>query len=499
MYRFTLSESGHRDADDRRADVRTGVPRGDPVHRRPALPAPGHGAAHRRATGAGRDRLLEHRGLFSQEIHFGWQTPVAVGHPRRGRGRPQGRRRRSCSPTTPRARAWTAARWRCPGDQDQLIEAVAGANRHTVVVLNTGGPVLMPWLQDVAGVLETWYPGQQFGDAIAAVLFGDANPSGRLPVTFPASDTQGPAPTTQPQHYPGVNGVEHYDEGLDVGYRWYDTTGQRPLFPFGYGLSYEQFQVSHVFAAYDRHRGEAFVAAAVRNVSHRPGPATLELYLQSPPAAGEPPKQLKGYASVNLAPGQSRLVFFRLAPSDLAYFNQSSGTMERRPGPLHRARRHVLDRARSCRPLRGGRPGRAAQDPEVGGVSARRMPADDAGSVSPCGRRGSARQSRSRRTRAAPASRAWRSARTRRGGARDACRLTGSPRRRRPRRRPLRHPGDERRVDHLQESSGGEEDHEITTGATRGGRAAQHGDHRRDERRRRHHHRPDRATGRTVR
>ncbi len=138
-----------------------------------------------------------------------------------------------------------------PGDQDQLIEAVAQANRDTIVVLNTGGPVLMPWLHDVQGVLETWYPGQQFGTAIAAVLFGDANPGGRLPVTFPANANQGPAPASQPNHYPGVNGVVDYDEGLDVGYRWYDATGQRPLFPFGYGLSYEQFDVSGVRAFYN--------------------------------------------------------------------------------------------------------------------------------------------------------------------------------------------------------------------------------------------------------
>jgi beta-glucosidase len=270
-------------------------------------------------------------GLFGQEIHFGWQTPSQSGIP----AAVAAARKADVAvvfANDAQGEGMDRSSLALPGDQDQLIDAVAGANRHTVVVLNTGGPVLMPWLHDVAGVLEAWYPGQQFGDSIAAVLFGDANPSGRLPVTFPASDTQGPAPTTQPQHYPGVNGVEHYDEGLDVGYRWYDTTGQRPLFPFGYGLSYEQFQVSHVFAAYDRRRGEAVVAAAVRNVSQRPGPATLELYLESPRAAGEPPKQLKGYANVNLAPGQSRLVFFRLRPGDLAYFNQSAGTWAVAPG-----------------------------------------------------------------------------------------------------------------------------------------------------------------------
>ena len=184
-------------------------------------------------------------------------------------------------------------------------------------------------------MLEAWYPGQQFGTAIAAVLFGDANPAGRLPVTFPASDTQGPAPATQPQHYPGVNGVVSYDEGLDVGYRWYDATGQRPLFPFGYGLSYESFAVSRVHASYNAANGVATVAALVTNTSSRPGPATLELYLVSPPAAQEPPKQLKGYAKVNLAPGQSRLLLFRLRPSDLSYYNRAvtSSPSPRAPTP----------------------------------------------------------------------------------------------------------------------------------------------------------------------
>jgi beta-glucosidase len=218
------------------------------------------------------------------------------------------------------------------GDQNQLIEAVAEANPHTIVVLNTGGPVLMPWLSQVSSVLEAWYPGQQFGDAIAAVLFGDANPGGRLPVTFPASQTQGPAPATQPTHYPGAGGVVHYDEGLDVGYRWYDATGQRPLFPFGYGLSYERFAVSGVHAFYDRVAGDALALARVTNTSSRSGPATVELFLQSPPAAQEPPKQLKGYSHVNLGPGQSRFVVFHLTPSDLAYYNSAQNQWAVAPG-----------------------------------------------------------------------------------------------------------------------------------------------------------------------
>jgi beta-glucosidase len=123
-----------------------------------------------------------------------------------------------------------------------------------------------------------------------------------------------------------------YDEGLDVGYRWYDATGQQPLFPFGYGLSYENFAVSGVHASYDPADGVATVAARVTNTSSRPGPAPLELYLVAPPAAHEPPKQLKGYATVNLAPGQSRLVLFCLRPGDLAYYNQSSNKFTVAPG-----------------------------------------------------------------------------------------------------------------------------------------------------------------------
>ncbi len=271
-------------------------------------------------------------GLFSTEIHFAWQTPSQSGIPaavNAARGadvavvfandaQGEGMDRDSLS---------------LPGDQTQLIDAVAHANRHTVVVLNTGGPVLMPWLNQISGVLEAWYPGQQFGPAIAAVLFGDANPGGRLPVTFPANADQGPAAANPPNTYPGdANGNESYAEGLDVGYRWYDATGQRPLFPFGYGLSYEQFRVSGTHAFYNPRRGDAFVVARVTNTSRRTGPATVELFLQSPPAAQEPPKQLKGYTNVTLAPGQSRFVVFPLGSSDLAYYNATNGRWTVAPG-----------------------------------------------------------------------------------------------------------------------------------------------------------------------
>ena len=123
-----------------------------------------------------------------------------------------------------------------PASENQLISAVAAANPDTVVVLNTGSAVTMPWLSQVKGVIEAWYPGQDDGDEIAAVLFGDVNPSGKLPVTFPRSLAQVPAST--PAQWPGVDGTVQYSEGLLVGYRWYSTKHITPLFPFGYGLSY---------------------------------------------------------------------------------------------------------------------------------------------------------------------------------------------------------------------------------------------------------------------
>ena len=134
----------------------------------------------------------------------------------------------------------------CPkvnGDQDGLIAQVAAANRHTVVVLETGGPVLTPWRGQVAGLLEAWYPGERGGPAIARVLFGDIDPSGRLPATFPNAEADTPT-SGDPEKYPGVNDNVYYKEGLLVGYRWYDAHRLAPAFPFGFGLSYTRFRYS---------------------------------------------------------------------------------------------------------------------------------------------------------------------------------------------------------------------------------------------------------------
>jgi beta-glucosidase len=200
-----------------------------------------------------------------------------------------------------------------PGFQDQLIAAVAQANPRTIVVLDTGGPVLMPWLSQVKGVIEAWYPGEEDGNAIAPVLFGAVSPAGKLPITFPASDAGVPAST--PQQYPGVNGVADYSEGLDVGYRWDDATGTTPLFPFGYGLSYTRFSFSHLTV----HGGQ--VTAEVTNAGDSAGTDVVQLYVGDPASAGEPPRQLKGFQRVSLTPGEHATVHFSLTSGDLAHWD----------------------------------------------------------------------------------------------------------------------------------------------------------------------------------
>ncbi len=208
-----------------------------------------------------------------------------------------------------------------PGDQNRLIEAVAAANPRTIVVLHTAGPVLMPWLPKVAGVIEAWYPGQQSGTAIAATLFGRVDPAGRLPVTFPRTASQGPA--TSSAQYPGINNLAHYSEGIFVGYRYYDHFNQTPLFPFGYGLSYTRFALSrlHVQTA----RGGYRVTVGVRNTGARQGSEVVQLYVGFPRAAGEPPRQLKAFAKLSLAPGQQRTAALILARSSLGFFRPAQG------------------------------------------------------------------------------------------------------------------------------------------------------------------------------
>jgi beta-glucosidase len=191
-----------------------------------------------------------------------------------------------------------------PDNQDQLISAVAAANPHTVVVLKTGGPVLMPWLDKVTAVLEAWYPGEEDGNAVADLLFGKADPSGKLTMTFPKTESDTPAHT--PQQYPGVDGTAVYSEGLKVGYRWYDAEKIKPLFPFGFGLSYTTFALDHLTVSREDANGMVHVGLDVRNTGSVAGADVAQVYVADPASAGEPPHQLKGFAKVDLKPGESK-------------------------------------------------------------------------------------------------------------------------------------------------------------------------------------------------
>ncbi|EWM17345.1 glycoside hydrolase family 3 C-terminal domain-containing protein [Kutzneria sp. 744] len=207
--------------------------------------------------------------------------------------------------------------------QNDLISAVAAANPRTIVVLNTGSAVTMPWLTNVAGVIEGWYPGQENGDAIASLLFGDVNPSGKLPVTFPRSMAD--MPTASAQQFPGANDRIEYSEGMNVGYRWYDARNITPLFPFGFGLSYTTFGFSGLTVSAQAN-GSATVRATVTNTGAKAGAEVPQLYIGQPVANGEPPRQLKGYQKITLTPGQSQVVTFTVTPRDLAHWNGSAWT-----------------------------------------------------------------------------------------------------------------------------------------------------------------------------
>jgi beta-glucosidase len=209
-----------------------------------------------------------------------------------------------------------------PDEQDQLIEAVAAANPRTVVVLNSGYPVLMPWVHDVRSILDMWYPGQEGGLATADVLVGAAVPGGKLPVTFPVQESDAPT-ATSPLRYPGVNGQEYYSEGVFVGYRWYDQNGIEPLFPFGFGLSYTTFGYSHLKTKSDGQTPRA--QFTVTNTGARTGTEVAQVYVgRLPTAVPTPPKQLAGVARVTLRPGQSKRVTVELDPRSLSYWDADS-------------------------------------------------------------------------------------------------------------------------------------------------------------------------------
>ncbi len=207
-----------------------------------------------------------------------------------------------------------------PGRQNDLIAKVAAANPKTVVVLQSGCPVTMPWLADVAAVLQAWYPGQEAGHAIADVLLGKADPGGRLPQTFPRRIEDDPTVI----NYPGENGRVRYGEGLFVGYRYYDKKKITPLFPFGHGLSYTTFRLGALRLSSDRLApGAAFTASIdVTNTGSRAGSTVVQFYVSDPGArVARPDKELKGFAKLHLSPGETRIATATFDMRSLAFWD----------------------------------------------------------------------------------------------------------------------------------------------------------------------------------
>ena len=217
-----------------------------------------------------------------------------------------------------------------PDNQDALIEQVAAANPHTIVVLETGTAVTMPWFDKVQGVVEAWYAGSDGAHAVSNVLFGDVNPTAKLPMTFPRSVADLPHPqlVTPPPGSTGKAAVQktgeakptfsvHYDEGVKVGYKWYDAEHKPVLFPFGYGLSYTTYRYSGLKLG-DRAQSVTFT---VTNTGKRAGTEIAEVYAGLPAAAEEPPKRLVGWERVALQPGESREVTVAIDPKYLSIYN----------------------------------------------------------------------------------------------------------------------------------------------------------------------------------
>jgi beta-glucosidase len=233
-----------------------------------------------------------------------------------------------------------------PEHQDQLIAAVAAANPHTVVVVESGGPVTMPWAGQVSAILEAWYAGSKGSDAVANVLFGAVNPTAKLPVTFPRSEADLPHPKVvmpPPESVPNYMQREpwnqiatglapfpvNYDEGVKVGYKWYDAEKKPVLFPFGFGLSYTTYTYSNLKVAPGKNPHVTFT---VKNTGNRAGAEIAEIYASLPAAASEPPKRLVGWSKVALSPGESKDVSVEVDPKFLSIFDVKQNGWQLIPG-----------------------------------------------------------------------------------------------------------------------------------------------------------------------
>jgi beta-glucosidase len=227
-----------------------------------------------------------------------------------------------------------------PDNQDALIEHVAAANPRTIVVLETGTAVIMPWIDKVAGVVEAWYAGSAGHKALANVLVGDVNPSGKLAMTFPKSEKDLPRPVIPPlpkedQGLPSGNSAKHistyvvnYHEGPEVGYKWYEAQHEQPLFPFGFGLSY----TTYAYFGLSIDSAARTVSFTVKNTGTRAGTEIAEVYARLPKGADEPFKRLAGWKGVTLAPGESQTVSVALDPRVLQTFNEANDSWNLAPG-----------------------------------------------------------------------------------------------------------------------------------------------------------------------
>ena len=207
-----------------------------------------------------------------------------------------------------------------PDEQAALIERVAAANPNTVVVLQTGSPVVMPWLERVAGVIQAYFPGQECGNSISDILFGTTNPSGKLTQTYPLRLEDNPAFI----NYPGDNGRVYYGEGIFVGYRYYEKKQVTPLFPFGFGLSYSSFEYKNLQLGTNLlESGQSLkVSLDVTNTSPRAGQEVVQLYVHDIQASvSRPNKELKAFTKIHLEPAETKTVTLRLDPRDLAYWD----------------------------------------------------------------------------------------------------------------------------------------------------------------------------------
>jgi beta-glucosidase len=231
-----------------------------------------------------------------------------------------------------------------PENQDGIIAKVAAANPHTVVVIESGGPVTMPWVDQVSAIMEAWFAGSRGAEAVANLIFGDANPSAKLPITFPKSEADLPHPTIVKPPKAAVDADREgwkriagglpsfdvtYDEGVKVGYKWYDAENKPVLFPFGFGLSYTTYSFSNLKVTPGKTPRVTFT---VTNTGNRAGAEVAEVYASLPAAAAEPPKRLVGWSKVKLSGGESKEVVVNVDPKYLSIFNVQQNGWQLLPG-----------------------------------------------------------------------------------------------------------------------------------------------------------------------